>query len=143
MSDKSTEPIRAAGGIVNGTGRNNGKIAVVRRRRYGGEVGLPKGKLDKGETEVQAALREVEEETGIRVKLRAAVGTTHYSVSGRPKTVAYFMMDAPDDKPAVPRDSKEVEAVEWVTPAEAVAALTHDDDRELVTKIFKIGKRPG
>lgn len=140
MNDKSSKPIRAAGGIVNGTGRNNGKIALVRRRRYGGEVGLPKGKLDKGETEIEAALREVEEETGIRVKLREAVGSTHYNVDGRPKTVAYFMMDAPDDKPARPQDSGEVEAVEWLTPAEAIAALTHEDDRELVIKIFKIGK---
>lgn len=142
MNEKKN-PIRAAGGIVAGVGRNDGKIAVVRRKRYGGEVGLPKGKLNKGETEAEAAVREVEEETGIRVRLRAAVGTTQYNVDGRPKTVTYFMMDAPDDAPARPQDSTEVEKVEWLTPAEALAALTHDDDRALVTEIFKIGKRSG
>jgi hypothetical protein len=52
------------------------------------------------------------------------------------------MMDAPEDVPARPHDSKEVQAVEWLTPVEAVAALTHDGDRKLVAKIFDIGKKP-
>jgi hypothetical protein len=48
MSEKASKAIRAAGGIISGVGSNSGKIAVVRRRRYGGEVGLPKGKLNEG-----------------------------------------------------------------------------------------------
>jgi 8-oxo-dGTP pyrophosphatase MutT (NUDIX family) len=142
MSEKSSEAIRAAGGIISGVGSNSGKIAVVRRRRYSGEVGLPKGKLNKGETEAEAALREVEEETGLRTILRQAIGTTHYIVDGRSKTVTYFMMDAHDDAPARPHDSKEVQAVEWLTPVEAVAALTHDDDRELIARVFDIERKP-
>ena len=141
MSEKASKAIRAAGGIISGVGSNSGKIAVVRRRRYSGEVGLPKGKLNEGETEAEAALREVEEETGLRAILRQRIGSTHYSVDGGPKTVTYFMMDAPDDAPARPRDSKEVQAVEWLTPVEAVATLTHDDDRKLVTRVFDIEKK--
>jgi 8-oxo-dGTP diphosphatase len=140
MNDKSNA-IRAAGGIVIGTGRNSGRIAVVRRKRYGGETGLPKGKLDKGETEARAALREVEEETGIHAILREAVGTTNYTVDGKPKTVAYFMMDAPDDAASRPRDTGEVEAVEWLTPAEAVEVLTHDEDSDLIATVFDIAKK--
>jgi 8-oxo-dGTP pyrophosphatase MutT (NUDIX family) len=143
MSDESSKTIHAAGGIISGVGSNRGKIAVVRRRRYGGEIGLPKGKLNKDETEAQAALREVEEETGLRAILRHRIGTTHYSVDGRPKTVTYFMMDAPDDSPSTPHDSKEVEAVEWLIPADAVAALTHVDDRNLVASVFGIEREPG
>jgi 8-oxo-dGTP pyrophosphatase MutT (NUDIX family) len=139
MNEKSPKAIRAAGGIISGVGSNSGKIAVVRRRRYGGEVGLPKGKLNEGETEAEAALREVEEETGLRARVRQRIGSTHYSVDGRPKTVTYFMMDAPDDTPARPNDSREVQAVEWLTPVEAVAVLTHDDDRKLVRRVFDIG----
>lgn len=138
MSDKPN-PVRAAGGIVCGAASNVGKIAVVRRRRYGGEIGLPKGKLTKGETEVEAALREVEEETGLRAKIRQAVGKTEYSVDGRQKTVAYFVMEVASDVPARPSDTGEVEAVEWLTPEQAVGALTHRDDRELVARVFKLG----
>ena len=143
MSEKSSKMIRAAGGILQGAGRNAGKIAVVHRRRYGGEVGLPKGKLVEGEDEAEAALREVEEETGLRPTLRKPIGSTHYSVGDRPKTVTYFMMDVAADASASPRDTGEIQSVEWLTPAEAVATLTHDDDRELVAKIFGIAKRAG
>ena len=136
MTEKSSKTIRAAGGIISGVGRNKGKIAVVHRQRYGGEVGLPKGKLNEGETEVVAALREVEEETGLRPIFRQLIGSTHYIVDHQQKTVTYFLMDAPDDTPASPHDSKEVQAVEWLTPDEAIAALTHDEDRKLVTKVF-------
>jgi 8-oxo-dGTP pyrophosphatase MutT (NUDIX family) len=143
MTETSPKPIRAAGGIVRGAGQNTGKLLVVRRRRYGGEVGLPKGKLVEGEDEAAAALREVEEETGLRPVLRQHVGRTHYSVHGRPKTVAYFVMDAIDDNVASPRDTGEIDATEWLTPGEAVAALTHDDDRKLVAGIFGIAKEAG
>jgi len=133
---KGSNPIRAAGGLIIGIGANAGKIAVVRRRRYQGEVGLPKGKLDKGESEAEAAVREVGEETGLSVKMRGPAGTTHYEVKGRPKTVVYFVMDA-DDKPSSgPRDTGEIEAVEWLTPAEAFAVLTHEEDRKLVAGFF-------
>src|SRR5262249_47436616 len=100
MTETLPKPIRAAGGIVRGAGQNTGKLLVVRRRRYGGEVGLPKGKLVEGEDEAAAALREVEEETGLRPVLRQHVGRTHYKVRGRPKTVSYFVMDAIDDNVA-------------------------------------------
>ena len=136
MSEKFSQTIRAAGGIIAGVGNKSGKIAVVRRRRYGGEVGLPKGKLKEGETEAEAALREVEEETGLRAILRQRIGSTQYKVDGGPKTVTYFLMDAPVDAQACPHDSKEVQAVEWLTPDEALATLTHDDDRQLIKRVF-------
>lgn len=64
--DTAPEPIIAAGGLVSGSGGDAGKIAIVHRRRYAGEVGLPKGKvrLAEGETVVGAAEREVREEIG-------------------------------------------------------------------------------
>ena len=138
MSEK--DPIRAAGGIVIGTGANSGKIAVVRRRRYSGEIALPKGKVDKGESEADTALREVAEETGLRVKMRGGVGETHYQVNGRPKTVLYFLMDASDENQGRPSDNEEIEAVEWLTPDQAIAALTHDEDRKLIAQIFPARK---
>ena len=144
MSGRSSDvgPIRAAGGIVAGIGANRGKIAIVRRRRYADEVALPKGKLDAGESEGEAALREVKEETGLSVTLRGLAGTAHYHVGDRPKTVVYFLMDATDEGPGHPRDSGEIEAVEWLTPHEAIAVLTHAEDRELIAQVFETARKP-
>jgi 8-oxo-(d)GTP phosphatase len=141
--DKAPEigPIRAAGGIVCGIGVNHGKIAVVRRRRYTNEVALPKGKLNAGESELDAALREVGEETGITATIRKHSGTTRYQVNGRPKTVVYFLMDASEAGAGHPSDKDEIEAVEWVTPNQAIAVLTHEEDRTLIANVFaQIGK---
>ena len=44
-------------------------------------------------------------------------------------------------RPARPHDSKEVQAVEWLTPVEAGATLTHDDDRKLVSRVFDIERK--
>src|SRR3954468_12502906 len=120
MSGQTSDagPIRAAGGIVAGVGSNFGKFAVVHRRRYRGEVALPKGKLDADEDEVGAALREVREETGLHVRVRGSAGATRYSVGNRLKVVTYFFMDVEDGAPPRPRDRKEILAVEWLTPAE-------------------------
>src|SRR5205823_524718 len=80
--------IRAAGGIVR---RPDGDdVLIVHRPKYD-DWTFPKGKLDRDETEEQAALREVEEETGFRTKLGPEVGTTSYTdPEDRPKTVRYW-----------------------------------------------------
>jgi 8-oxo-dGTP pyrophosphatase MutT (NUDIX family) len=81
-----TGPVRAAGGVV----RRAGEIAVVHRPRYG-DWTLPKGKVEPGESDEECALREVEEETGLRCALVGELGVTRYAdEGGRPKTVRFF-----------------------------------------------------
>src|SRR5262249_20314734 len=138
-SRAGTESIVAAGGIVRGTGDNRGKIVIVHRRRYGGEIGLPKGKSKTGETPAATALRGGEEETGLIAKGRGLAGSTHYEVGRTPKVVHYYVMDF-DRLSAMKRDSKEVERSEWVTPSEAVKKLTHSEDRELIAAVFGLPK---
>jgi 8-oxo-dGTP pyrophosphatase MutT (NUDIX family) len=137
--DIQSTSIRAAGGIVLGFGKNAGKIAIVKRRRYGGEVGLPKGKLKRGEDDSQAALREVYEETGIRAAIKRLAGTTNYLVGSVPKTVTYFVMETQDVDHDGPQDIGEVLSMEWIDPKEAVAILTHREDRNLISKLFGVG----
>lgn len=130
--------IHAAGGIVCGVGDNTGKIALVRRRRYDGEIALPKGKLQTGEDTRDAAVREVGEETGYKVKIRDYAGTTHYSVGSASKEVTYFFMETDGGDHGGPEDTDEIASVEWVTPRDAVNLLTHREDRELISTVFKI-----
>lgn len=137
-SDPSSLAIHAAGGVVLGTGKNTGKIAIVRRRRYVGEVALPKGKLNQGEDVTQAALREVYEETGVRARIRKPAGTTQYFVNSAPKTVTYFLMDAESADGEGPTDKGEIASVEWVKPRKAVIMLTHSEDRNLISTVFDI-----
>jgi 8-oxo-dGTP diphosphatase len=85
--------VLAGGGIVWRQGEGGGvEIVLVHRLGYD-DWSLPKGKLDPGETEAQAALREVEEETGLVCRLGREVGTTSYrDPKRRPKTVRYWEM---------------------------------------------------
>jgi 8-oxo-dGTP diphosphatase len=117
--------VHAAGGVV----LRNGRVAVVHRPRYD-DWSLPKGKLDPGESFEEAALREVEEETGLRCRLLRELPTVSYDVRGRRKEVRYWAMEVEDETPFVPNE--EVDEVRWVEPQEALALLSYDRDREPV-----------
>ncbi len=117
--------VHAAGGVV----LRDGLVAVVHRPRYD-DWSLPKGKLDPDESFEEAALREVEEETGLRCRLMRELPTVSYDVRGRRKEVRYWAMEVEDETPFVPND--EVDQVRWVEPQEALALLSYDRDREPV-----------
>lgn len=137
-SSTARETILAAGGIVLGSEKNSGKICLVRRHRYPGEIALPKGKLRAGEIVFEAARREVGEETGCKVEILEYAGTTHYLVGKTPKAVFYFVMKADGKQDCGPKDMEEIENVEWLTPRDALRALTHQEDRELTSAVFGI-----
>jgi 8-oxo-dGTP diphosphatase len=115
-------PGRAAGGIV----VRDGRVLVVHRPRYD-DWSLPKGKLRLGESWQAAALREVEEETGLRCRLGELAGSTRYGL----REVRYFRMTCDGE----PRPQNEVDEVRWVPLGEAAALLTHERDVELLLQI--------
>ena len=120
--------VLAAGGLV----LRDGEVAVVHRPRYD-DWSLPKGKLDEGEDFEQAALREVEEETGLRCRLGRTLGDTSYKDrKDRLKLVRYFEMH-PEGGEFAPND--EVDELRWVPLADAPTKLTYDFDKELVAKL--------
>src|SRR5215203_5842910 len=121
----SSEEVRAAGGVV----MRDGLVAVVHRPRYD-DWSLPKGKLDPGESFEDAALREVEEETGLRARLVSELPETHYEVDGRPKVVRYWLMEPVSDTRFVPNE--ETDELRWVTPEEALELLSYDRDRDVL-----------
>ena len=125
--------IRAAGAIL----VRDGQVALVHRPRYG-DWTLPKGKLEPGETDEDAAVREVAEETGFTGRIVADLGTIEYTVQKGgltlPKQVRYYLMDATG---GAFTGEYEVDEVRWVARAEAEALLTYERDREV------LGRWPG
>ncbi|MCD6728369.1 MAG: NUDIX hydrolase [Solirubrobacteraceae bacterium] len=120
--------VHAAGGLV----ERDGLIAVVHRPRYD-DWSLPKGKLDPGESWEHAALREVEEETGLRCELGDELDEVRYhDARGRPKLVRYWRMRATGGE-FEPND--EVDELRWLAAADAARLLTYRHDRELVASL--------
>jgi 8-oxo-dGTP diphosphatase len=129
-----TEPeILAAGGVVWRRGDDGRpEIAVVYRPKYD-DWTLPKGKLDPGETFEQAALREVEEETGLRCRLGLRLEDTIYrDRHDRPKLVKWWAMEVDSGEFA---PNNEVSELEWLSPEEARKRLSYGRDRDLVTAV--------
>jgi 8-oxo-dGTP pyrophosphatase MutT (NUDIX family) len=101
------------------------EVLLVHRPRYG-DWSFPKGKLEPGETDEQAALREVEEETGLRCELGAELPSTSYrDMKLRPKSVRYWAL-RPVAGEAAP--ANEVDEVRWLPVDEAERLLSYDRD---------------
>jgi 8-oxo-dGTP pyrophosphatase MutT (NUDIX family) len=107
----------------------DGLVALVHRPRYD-DWTLPKGKLDKGESFEDAALREVEEETGLHARLVRELLPVNYEVRGRPKVVRYWLMEVESDLGFVVND--EVDELRWVDAPEALSLLTYERDRDVL-----------
>ena len=128
-----TEVVQAAGGLVVRRHRGALEIAVVHRPVHQ-DWSFPKGKLEEGETFELAALREVEEETGMACRLLRFIGHTEYvDRKGRPKAVAYWVM-APESGSFAP--NAEVDETRWVTLDVASRLLSYPRDRELAAVLM-------
>ena len=130
--DPEAAEVKAAGGVVwrRGGDGDGVEIVIAHRPRYD-DWSLPKGKLDAGESWEDCALREVEEETGMRCRLGEELEPTNYQDrKGRDKVVRYWLMEPVDDTDFVPND--EVDQLRWLAPAEAANLLSYPHDKELV-----------
>ena len=125
--------VQAAGGVVLRTGSGGiREVALVHRPKYD-DWSLPKGKLHAGESHEDAALREVEEETGLRCRLETELPVVRYrDTMDRAKVVRYWTMSPEDGRF---RPSSEVDELRWVPVDEASNALTYDHDRELLLSL--------
>ncbi len=124
----------SAGGVVV-RGEQVVVIVPTRRAADGSRVlALPKGHVDPGETTIEAAVREVREETGIVAEPLCELGESRYWYrrDGRTigKSVAFFLFSYVEGDTADHDD--EVEEVRWIGLHEARTALSHAAEREMV-----------
>ena len=122
--------IRAAGGLLWENATPSRRIAIIRRLRYD-DWTLPKGKLRDGENWDEAALREVEEETGYRAYLHGFAGALAYQTSKGDKVVRFWHMIPAHMEPAG-IDAGEVSEVGWFSIEQALENLSYPIERALL-----------
>lgn len=139
MAEYPIVPQTSAGGVVCDD-RSDGLrwVLLIARRNAAGvsQWTLPKGGLESGETNADAALREVREETGFGATIATALTPIEYWFVWRPdrvryhKTVHYFLMRWDGLAPGERDD--EADYVEWVPANIALVRLAHHNERKLV-----------
>jgi 8-oxo-dGTP diphosphatase len=122
--------VRAAGAVL----LRDGLVAVVHRPKYD-DWTLPKGKLESGESDTEAARREVLEETGFVGEIDGDLGTVHYEVvrGGRtlPKVVRYYVMHAAGGEFLA---DDEVDELRWLQRDAAMELLSYARDRDVLER---------
>ncbi|MCL2580143.1 MAG: NUDIX domain-containing protein [Oscillospiraceae bacterium] len=105
---------------------------LVLRHKMGGHWSFPKGHVEEGETEVQTALREVQEETGLSISLHDGFRemVSYCPRPGVSKDVVYFLGFAEDSRTV--RQEEEISEIRWVNMGGIGNYLTYDNDRRLV-----------
>lgn len=128
--------LRAAGGVVMQFGKQGPEVLVVHRPRYD-DWSFPKGKLDNGEKHKQAALREVEEETGVTAVPLRKLSEDRYRARGVTKVVRWWLMRPTVDRSDKRKPDGEVDIVRWIPVAEARRVLTYAHDTRLLEEALE------
>ncbi len=133
----------SAGGLVLDRADAGGSAALIGRLDRRGRLlwSLPKGHLEPGETEQEAAVREVAEETGIHGRVLGKLGTIDFwfVAEGRRihKTVHHFLLVAADPVHGLELSDEDVEVSEvaWVPLGEVAGRLAYADERRLLDRV--------
>jgi 8-oxo-dGTP diphosphatase len=130
-----TDRVVPAGGGVVWRARDDGTVetAVIHRPKYD-DWSLPKGKLEPGEHALEAAVREVAEETGLTAVAGRRSRTTSYPIPEGVKRVEYWLMRAVGGEF---QPNREVDELRWLPVDEASALLSHQHDRAVVADLAR------
>jgi 8-oxo-dGTP pyrophosphatase MutT (NUDIX family) len=141
MSSNHRRKDFSAGGVV----VRDGQVIVIVPRRRGAQgdkvLALPKGHLDGEETELEAAVREVHEETGVEAEPVEKLGEIKYTYEHRgcpiDKRVAFYLLEYRSGELT---HDHEIEQVRWMPLEQAARSLTYEGEREMVQRA--LSRRP-
>ncbi|HEY1937710.1 MAG TPA: NUDIX hydrolase [Candidatus Angelobacter sp.] len=131
--------IKAAGGILQRSTMRGDEVMVVYRKRHQ-DWTLPRGKVRDGESFQEAAMREVQEETGCSCRIGNYLGTISYSDKGIPKVVLFWKMSLVEDKNA--KSNGEIGEAVWLPISSAIERLTHAQEKALLSRIGSLPRQP-
>jgi 8-oxo-dGTP diphosphatase len=133
-------PVLAAGALAWREKGGRLQVLLVHRPRYD-DWSIPKGKLDKGETFPAAAVREVAEETGYRVRLHRPLPASVYLLpDGRTKIVQYWIGTVRAKIAPGPESAAEIDALRWVPLDEAETMVARQGDQVLLQSLRRFAE---
>jgi ADP-ribose pyrophosphatase YjhB (NUDIX family) len=139
------EPEFSAGGVVVRDERCIVIVPAGRSYRDRRVLALPKGHPNAGESIIDAALREVREETGVEAVMREKLGDVryYYQREGRriAKTVSFFLLDYVSGE--LTDHDHEVEDAEWMPMSQAARELTYKGERDMVSRALSRSRASG
>lgn len=127
---------KSCGAIVYRNDRDQIELLLI-KHRFGGHWSFPKGHVESGETEVQTALREVKEETGLSIQLEEGFRecVEYFPKPYIKKQVVYFLGRSLGDEAR--RQEEEISELRWVPLADAQRMVTFSNDKNLLKEARK------
>ena len=128
--------VLSSGGVI----INNNLILLL--KKYNGDYVLPKGRIERGESIEEAALREVKEESGITGEIKKYLGKIDYSFINRmrniriDKTVHFFLMSTRDTH-TKPKSMEGFKTAKFYEREEAISLMKYSQEREIIRKAIE------
>lgn len=142
---KPTVHETSAGGLCIKVENNEPYVAVIMRRNRRNQIEwcLPKGHVETGETMVQAAIREIAEETGVTGQMICHINSVEYRFTGRSahinKKVHHYLLSYLHGEITAEHDpDQEAEDATWMPLKKAVHLLTYDNEREVARQTLNL-----